>query len=150
MISPYIGLDSAYALGRWCVIAFTSNNIMFLRECTSVDQKDLMLHRRSCSWCRYQSDTPHGSAISQLAMRRRATSSQRWHPLPRSRSHTQRRADVGSRSQAAQSATKLCSADLLGSGLSLCWHHRWIVCKAIPARWQKSENCVNLQLLKLK
>ena len=77
---------------------------------------------------------------TQLAMRRRATSSQRWHPLPRSRSHTQRRADVGSRSQAAQSATKLCSADLLGSGLSLCWHHRWIVGKAIPARWQKSEN----------
>ena len=42
---------------------------------------------------------------TQLAMRRRATSSQRHHPLPRSRSHTQRRADVGSRSQAAQSAT---------------------------------------------
>ena len=43
--------------------------------------------------------------LPQLAMRRRATSSQRWHPLPRSRSHTQRRANVGSRSQAAQSAT---------------------------------------------
>ena len=43
---------------------------------------------------------------SQLAMRRRATSSQRWHPLPRSRSHTQCRADVGSRSQAAQSAVQ--------------------------------------------
>ena len=38
-------------------------------------------------------------------MRRRATSSRRWHQSPRSRSHTQRRTDVGSRSQAAQSAT---------------------------------------------
>ena len=43
--------------------------------------------------------------LSQLAMWRRATLSQCWHPLARSRSHTQRRADVGSRSQAAQSAT---------------------------------------------
>ena len=42
---------------------------------------------------------------SQLAMRRPATLSQCWHPSPRSRSHTQHRADVGSRSQAAQSAT---------------------------------------------
>ena len=33
---------------------------------------------------------------AQLAMRRRATSSQRWHQSPWSRSHTQRRADVGS------------------------------------------------------
>ena len=45
------------------------------------------------------------SVSPQLAMRRRATSSRRWHQSPRSRSHTQRRADVGSRSQAAQSAT---------------------------------------------
>ena len=44
-------------------------------------------------------------APSQLAMRRRATSSQRRYPLPRSRSHNQRRADVGSRFQAGQSAT---------------------------------------------
>ena len=47
----------------------------------------------------------HFLRLSQLAMRRRATSSRRWHQSPRSRSHTQRRADVGSRSQAAQSAT---------------------------------------------
>ena len=43
--------------------------------------------------------------MPQLSMRHRTTSSQHWHPLPQSRSHTQRHADVGSRSQAAQSAT---------------------------------------------
>ena len=83
-------------------------------------------------------------SMSQLAMRRRATSSQRWHPLPRSRSHTQRRADVGSISQAAQSTSLLCSADL-GSGLSLCCH-RW---QGDPRQMAESRKLrPNLQLLK--
>ena len=60
------------------------------------------------SWVHRVSENGHqlfGRGNSQLAMRRRATSSRRWHQSPRSRSHIQRRADVGSRSQAAQSAT---------------------------------------------
>ena len=57
------------------------------------------LNQKSCQSCCLESQ------ITQLAMRRRATSSRRWHQSPRSRSHTQRRADVGSRSQASQSAT---------------------------------------------
>ena len=101
-----------------------------------------------CSeWSSFNAEIIH---ISQLAMRRRATSSRRWHQSPRSRSHTQRRADVGSRSQAAQSATLP-----LQRGLG-----QWT--QSVLASWldrrqgdprQMAENRklrVNLQLLKSK